>query len=144
MLQIDDDMLKTIGLDHLPKEERDALLQQIYETLELRVGMRLAEKMSEDQLDEFEKFAVEADIAFARQYLTNIDSNWEKNDAYQQQKQAALAEGIEEGVVVAEYAAYKWLEINFPNYKQVVSEEFDKLKSEIKSDAEKIIQHSQS
>lgn len=56
MLQIDDSLLKEIGLDQLPLEEKDLLIAQIYEQLELRVGTRLADSMSDQQLEEFEKF----------------------------------------------------------------------------------------
>ncbi|MBP6041572.1 hypothetical protein KA529_00955 [Candidatus Saccharibacteria bacterium] len=99
MLKIDDNLLKEIGLSALPADERNRLLAQIYETLELRVGMRLAENMTDDQLDEFEQF---------------IDSNNEDG-------------------------ALKWLEANFPNYKAVVAEELEKLKAEIKKDADHIL-----
>ncbi len=100
MLKIDDNLLKELGLFELPAEERNKLLAQIYETLELRVGMRLAENMSDEQLDEFEQF---------------IDSN-------------------------DETGALKWLESNFPNYKDVVAEELEKLKNEIRKDASTILE----
>jgi hypothetical protein len=99
MIRIDDTLLEEIGLITLPKAERDQLLKQIYDTLEMRVGMRLAERMSDQQLDEFERF---------------IDTNDESG---------ALA----------------WLESNFPDYKQVVADELEKLKSEIKQDSSKIL-----
>ncbi len=100
MIKIDDSLLEEIGLIALPKEERDQLLRQIYETLEMRVGMRLAERMTDQQLDEFEQF---------------IDTN-------------------------DEAGALKWLETNFPDYKQVVASELEKLKGEIKQDSSKIIE----
>jgi len=100
MIKIDDTLLEEIGLMKLPKAERDQMLRQIYETLEMRVGMRLAERMSDQQLDEFERF---------------IDTN-------------------------DEAGALKWLETNFPDYKQVVASELEKLKNEIKQDSGKILQ----
>lgn len=100
MIRIDDTLLEEIGLISLPKAERDQMLRQIYETLEMRVGMKLAERMSDQQLDEFERF---------------IDTN-------------------------DEAGALKWLENNFPDYKQVVADELEKLKTEIKQDSGKIIE----
>lgn len=100
MIRIDDSLLEELGLIALPKADRDQLLKQIYETLEMKVGMRLAERMSDQQLDEFERF---------------IDTN-------------------------DEAGALKWLESNFPDYKQVVADELDKLKVEIKRDSPKIMQ----
>jgi hypothetical protein len=91
MIKLDDDLLQELGLAALPAEEKKKLLAHIYETLEMRVGMKLAEQMSDAQLTEFEQF---------------ID----RND---------------------EAGALKWLESNFPNYKDVVASEFERLKSEI-------------
>ena len=56
MLKIDDNFLEQIGLGDLPADEKTKMLQQIYETLEMRVGMRLAENMTDEQLDEFESY----------------------------------------------------------------------------------------
>jgi len=100
MFQLDDNLLRELGLGSLPPAEKNKMLAHIYETLELRVGMKLAEQMTDQQLDEFEAF---------------ID----KND---------------------EAGALKWLETNFPHYKQVVADELEKLKTEIKAQAPAIIQ----
>jgi hypothetical protein len=69
MIKIDDSLLEELGLIGLPKAERDKLLKQIYETLEMRVGMKLAERMSDQQLDEFERFIDTNDEAGALQWL---------------------------------------------------------------------------
>lgn len=100
---VDIDFLNTLGLGSLPVDEKNKLLQAIYERLEMNVGMRLAERMTDSQLDEFEGF---------------ID----RND---------------------EAGALRWLETNFPNYKQVVAEELEKLKVEISQSAPQILAASQ-
>lgn len=53
-LRIDDNFLQDIGLSDLPMEEKDLLVNQIYEQLELRVGNRLADQMSDQQKEEFD------------------------------------------------------------------------------------------
>ena len=103
MLKIDNNLLNDLGLSALPDAEKNSLLKHIYETLEMRVGMRLADQMTNQQLDEFEQY-FEA-----------------KDDA----------------------GAFKWLEANFPNYKDIVQEEFDKLKAEIQQSAGDILAASQ-
>ena len=103
MIKIDATLLQEIGLGALPGPEKDSLLKHIYETLEMRVGMRLADQMTNQQLDEFEQY-FEA-----------------KDDA----------------------GAFKWLETNFPNYKDIVQEEFDKLKAEVGQSAPQILAASQ-
>lgn len=99
MIKLDENLLQELGLGSLPAGEKDKFLKHIYETLEMRVGTRLAAKMTDQQLDEFEAF---------------IDRNDDNG-------------------------AFHWLETNFPNYKEVVAEEFEKLKSEIKGVAKDIL-----
>jgi hypothetical protein len=99
MFKLDDNLLRELGLGSLPADEKNKMLAHIYETLEMRVGMKLAEKMTNEQLDEFEGF---------------ID----RND---------------------EAGALKWLETNFPNYKQVVADELEALKVEIRQAAPQIL-----
>lgn len=103
MLKIDNSLLVDIGLGALPDTEKNSFLKHVYETLEMRVGIRLADQMSNEQLDEFERY-FEA-----------------KDDA----------------------GAFKWLETNFPNYKEIVQEEFDKLKAEVAESAPQILAASQ-
>lgn len=99
MFKLDNNFLTSMGLGSLPVEEKNKLLQAIYERLEMNVGMRLAENMSDQQLTEFEGFIDRSDEA----------------------------------------GALRWLETNFPNYKQVVAEELEKLKAEVTQSAPQIL-----
>lgn len=104
MFKLDNNLLVELGLGDLPAEEKNKMLSHIYETLEMRVGMKLAEQMTNEQLDEFEGFINQNDEA----------------------------------------GALKWLETNFPDYKQVVAQELEKLKAEIKQNAAAIVEASKS
>lgn len=84
-------LIDEVGLGSLPEEDKKSLKDHFYETLEMNVGVRLAEKMTEQQTIEFEE------------YYKNKD----------------------------EQGAFQWLETNFPNYKEIVQEEYDKLKDEL-------------
>ena len=73
MLKLDDNFLNELGLEKLPADEKKKMLAHIYETLELRVGMKLAENMTDAQLDEFEKLADANDEAGSLKWLeTNV------------------------------------------------------------------------
>jgi hypothetical protein len=76
MIKLDDDLLAQLGLAALPAEEKKKLLAHIYETLEMRVGMKLAEQMSEAQLVEFEQFIDRNDEAGALQWLETNFPNY--------------------------------------------------------------------
>ncbi|SRR6266568_2146384 len=69
MIKLNDDLLRELGLDALPLEEKKRMLAHIYETLEMRVGMKLAQQMTDEQLDEFEQFIKNNDEAGALQWL---------------------------------------------------------------------------
>lgn len=99
MLKIDSGLLEELGLAALPQPVANDLLRHIYETLEMRVGVQLADAMTNAQLDEFQRY-------FER-----------KDDA----------------------GAFRWLETNFPNYKDIVTTQFDALKQEIAANADAIL-----
>jgi len=98
-INLDKNLLDELGLASLVEDEKTSLLNHIYETLEMRVGIRLADQMTNEQLDEFEK------------YFEAKDDN----------------------------GAFHWLETNFPNYKEIVQEEFNKLKEEVRQSAPQIL-----
>jgi hypothetical protein len=76
MLKLDDNFLIGLGLGNLPDDEKKKMLAHIYETLELRVGMKLAENMTDAQLDEFEKLADANDEAGSLKWLESNVPNY--------------------------------------------------------------------
>ena len=78
MFQLDDNLLKELGLGDLPAAEKNKMLAHIYETLELRVGMRLAEQMTDAQLDEFEGFIDRNDEPGALKWLESNFPDYKK------------------------------------------------------------------
>jgi Protein of unknown function (DUF5663) len=99
MIRIDANYLEELGLGSLPPQEVDILLRHTYETLEARVGLILANQMTEQQLDEFNVY---------------FDA---KDDA----------------------GAFRWLEQNFPNYKDIVAHEFEVLTNEVRQSVPAIL-----
>jgi Mg2+ and Co2+ transporter CorA len=55
--------------DSVPEQQRAALLQVLYDELELRVGTRLANGLTDDQLAAFEVFVNQNDEAGALRWL---------------------------------------------------------------------------
>lgn len=78
MFKLDDNFLQELGLGNLPVDEKKAMLAHIYETLEMRVGMKLAEQMTNEQLDEFERFIDGNDEAGALQWLETNFPNYKR------------------------------------------------------------------
>lgn len=100
MFKLDNNFLISMGLGGLPVEEKNRLLQAIYERLEVNVGMKLTEHMTEAQLSDLERF------------IDNRD----------------------------ETGAMRWMEVNFPHYREVVAGELNSLKLEISNSAPQILE----
>lgn len=75
MLKLDNNLLEELGLGSLPDDQKKAMLQHIYETLELRVGTQLANQMTDQQLEEFEKFIDDGGDGNQAQALQWLETN---------------------------------------------------------------------
>jgi hypothetical protein len=76
MFKLDNAFLEELGLGSLPPVEKNKMLAHIYETLEMRVGMKLAEQMTNEQLDEFESYINKQDEAGALKWLESNFPNY--------------------------------------------------------------------
>lgn len=101
-LALDDNFLNDLGLGGASPEQKQAFVQRILETLQLRVGTRLGEELTEEQVDEFET-------------MTPSENDPQEVVA---QKQQLMEE---------------WLKANHPNHEDVIAQELEKLKQELKS-----------
>ena len=129
MFQLDEKFLEEIGLNELPEEQKKPFLQHIYDELELRVGTKLSEGMSDDQLSEFESIIDRKDEIVVV-WLAKFAPDY-KNDSGFSQLQKATGLNENDSGLRAEYAATKWLEVNRPDYRNVVSEVLEGLKKEV-------------
>ena len=142
MFQLDDKFLEEVGLGGLPDEQRQMFLDHFREQLELRVGTKLSDGLSDEQLQEFESFIDRNEEKVNTWVAANVPE-YEQDSIYQQLK-AGAPEGIPATVVLAEYASLKWLGINRPNYKEVVSQTMEELKAEIIANRDAILGGDQS
>jgi hypothetical protein len=129
MFQLDDNFLNDLGLGSLPEEQKKAFLQHVYDELELNVGTKLSEGLNEMQLQEFESF-VDRDEEKVRGWFEKNLADYATKPDFQQLKASAPAD-VDEITLLSEYGSLKWLEMNRPDYRQVVSAELEKIKAEI-------------
>lgn len=137
MFQLDDKFMQDVGLGSLPEDQKQAFLQHLYSELELRVGTKLSEGMSDDQLAQFEAF-VDQDEQKVVSWFERYLPNFEELPDFQSLKASAPAD-VSQAALLSEYGSLKWLEMNRPDYKQVVAAELDKLKSEITENRDSIL-----
>ena len=137
MFQLDDKFLQEVGLGDLPEDQKQAFLAHFREQLELRVGPKLSEGLSDAQLAEFESFIDRKDDQVNAWLAANVP-DYEQDSVYQQLKTSA-PDSVPQNILLAEYASLKWLSLNRPNYKEVVAQTMESLKQEIINNRDAIL-----
>jgi len=137
MFQLDDKFLQDLGLNDMPEDQKKEFLDHIYGQLELRVGTRLSDGLTDAQLNEFESF-IDRDAEKVRAWIEANAPNYADDPAYQQIKSSA-PEGADEIALISEYASLRWLATNRPDYRDVVKSVLEEIKQEILSNRDAIL-----
>ena len=137
MFQLDDQFLTDIGLAQLPEEQRKPFLQHVYDQLEYRVGISLSEGMSDAQLEEFEAI-IDKKAEVVDAWVLQNAPQYTTDELFAKIQQATSLPA-ESPVLKSEYAATKWLEVNRPDYRDVVAKTLDTLKQEIVQNRDAIL-----
>lgn len=137
VVHLDESFLAEVGLADLPATERQSLLHVVGEELGLRVGVALSDGLSDGQLAEFEAI-IDKDYDRIVAWLDTCTPDFADDPLYQLMVLEAGASGVSSDIV-CEYAATKWLEVNRPDYRDVVAAAIDELKSELRRDAARLL-----
>lgn len=137
MFQLDDKFLQEIGLNELPEEQKKPFLQHVYDELEIRVGTKLSDGMTDEQLEEFESIIDRKDNAVDKWLDKNMTDYYNDDSFIDLQKTTGM--DVNDPNLRAEYVATKWLEINRPDYKQVVERLLNELKQEVMANKDTIL-----
>jgi hypothetical protein len=137
MFQLDDKFLEDVGLAGMPEEQKKPFLQHIYDELELRVGTRLSEGMSDGQLEEFESIIDRKDEIINAWLIAHVP-DYHNDQAFGRIQQATGLDVNDPGLR-AEYTATKWLEVNRPDYRDVVASVLDEIKKEVSGNKDALL-----
>lgn len=146
MFQLDDQFLQDIGLGQLPDDQKKPFLQHVYDQLEYRVGVHLSEGMTDAQLEEFESIIDKKQEVVDAWVMQNVPQ-YALDPLFQRIQTEAVRAAQSQGVTLdpndpslrADYAATKWLEVNRPDYRDVVASTLDALKQEIAQSRDAIL-----
>ena len=136
MFKLDDKFLEELGLGALPAEQKQEFLQHIYSELESRVGERLTDDMSDELLEEFGNFVDANEEGMGKWFNENLPDYADRED-YKQLREANPE--APENAIMSEFGAMKWLQLNRPDYPQVVASVLEEIKNEIKSNRDAIL-----
>jgi len=93
--------------------------------------------LSDEQLSEFESF-VDRDDGKVRTWIAAHTPDYVNDPSYSQLRANAPA-GTDDAAILAEYASLKWLGMNRPNYRDVVTQVLEELKREILNNRDTIL-----
>lgn len=137
MFQLNDDFLNSIGLNDMPEDQKKPFLQHIYSELEMRVGTKLSDGMSDDQLEEFGSI-IDRNDAVIVGWLQKYAPDYYNDESFSKIQEATGLD-VNDAALRAEYAATKWLEVNRPDYKDVVAQVMNEIKNEVASNRDAIL-----
>lgn len=140
MTQIDADFLASLGLQNLPDDKKQQMMQQLQTELEERIGEKLTAGMSEEQLTEFDGL-MEGDETAMQQWLQTHKPGYEHSEDFEAfLKEAGIpADQPVPANVLSGYSVASWVEVNHPNYQEAVNETIEEMKEEINHNRDVIL-----
>jgi hypothetical protein len=128
MIKIDEKFLGEVGLSSMPEKQKADFIAQTQEELENRVGEKMSEGMTVDQLREFDGI-MNNDRNTMIRVLSQI-GDYRQDVLY---KKLLERHGVSEGnlEILGEYLSVKWIQINRPDYASITASVAEELKAEI-------------
>lgn len=135
MIRVDENFLRETGLGDLDEMQRAAFIEEAQRLLENRIGEKLSEGLSLEQLEEFDGI-MKKDKNVMIKALAKL-GDYRIDEVYQN---LLKRYGVTEGTVdiLSEYLSVKWIQTNRPNYAEVSHQVFEELKQEVRASSEEI------
>lgn len=135
MIRVDENFLRETGLGDLDEMQRTAFIEEAQRLLENRIGEKLSEGLSLEQLEEFDGI-MKKDKNVMIKALAKL-GDYRIDEVYQN---LLKRYGVTEGTVdiLSEYLSVKWIQTNRPNYAEVSRQVFEELKQEVRTSSAEI------
>ena len=136
-MNFDDNFLEKVGLSQLPADKKKPFLDQTKNELELRVGVKMSEGLSEAQILEFEGI-MRNDQQIIRKIVSELGMDFRTDTIY---RKLLAHYNVTEGTweIIGEYLSIKWVQKNRPDYHSIVEQVAQELISEIKQNSKEIL-----
>jgi len=135
MFTLDKSFLEGLGVGEMSDADMEAFLSYLQEEMEVRVGEKMSEGMSEEQIAEFESI-IDGDESAIEAMLATVE-DYKNTEEYKKLMEASgFADGSRE--LVGEYANLVWLKKNCPQYADIVRQVIAGLKEEIRAGKDRI------
>ena len=128
MIKIDEKFLDEVGLSSMPDDKKAEFITQTREEFQHRVGEKMSEGLTVDQLREFNGI-INNDRKTMVRVLSRI-GDFRQDSLYNKLlKKHGVTEGTLE--ILGEYLSVKWVQMNRPDYAAISENVARELKSEI-------------
>ena len=136
MARINEEFLEAVGLASIPEDKKAEFIEKTQNELEIRIGEKISEGMTADQIHEFEGLR-DGDRDTMIRVLAQI-GDYREDDIY---KKLLARSGKTEAdmEILSEYLSVKWIQINRPDYSEIVKNTLEGLKQEIASKKDQIL-----
>ena len=136
MIKIDEKFLEEVGLSSMSDEQKRSFIAQTQEELENRVGEKMSEGMTIEQLREFDGI-----MNKDRNTMLNVLARFENFRNDEIYLKLLERHGVTEGNIdiLGEYLSVKWIQTNRPDYAEIANSVANELKAEIASSRDQIL-----
>lgn len=136
MIKIDEKFLEEVGLSSMSDEQKRSFIAQTQEELENRVGEKMSEGMTIEQLREFDGI-----MNKDRNTMLNVLARFEDFRTDEIYLKLLERHGVTEGNIdiLGEYLSVKWIQTNRPDYAEIANSVANELKAEIASSRDQIL-----
>ena len=132
--------IQEMGMENMPEEKVNSLLELAMSELERRVGQKLLEEMSSADAQEY--MDLENENAAVLEKLLNENSNYANDPAFLRivkNLPKDSSESLTERIALKEYLKVKLLEKAAPNFKETVRFLADSIKRELLDNKDRIL-----
>ncbi|MFZ2560304.1 MAG: DUF5663 domain-containing protein [Candidatus Nanoperiomorbaceae bacterium] len=125
MYQLDDEFKQALALDKVKEEDRNALYASIEQSVNTLINNKLYDVLSDEQAEEFAN-VTDGDNKYLWQFLNTNLPTWEKTPEWSTFRQQYIGDADlssdEFNELARTFAVLKWLQLNVPNYAEIVAD----------------------
>lgn len=124
MFNLPEEYLKEIGVANMPQAMQDELIPGITKSIQGKISMKMSDQLSDTLIDELDYLTL-GTADEVRMWIVKVIPYYAESPEY---VMGMKESGVSEDDFVKAYGVAKWLEMNVPNYGQLVADAMEETK----------------
>jgi hypothetical protein len=124
MFNLSEEYLKEVGVAIMPQAMQDEIIPGIIKSIQGKISIKMSEQLSDLLINEFDYLTL-GTADEVRNWLVKVIPYYIESPEY---VTAMKESGASEDDFVKAYGVTKWLEMNVPNYSQLVADAMEETK----------------